>query len=88
MRRRFRNIYYYKNQKSECDFLVKVREAVILAVQVCWEVNSENLDREIRGIKTAMEETGVSEVIIITYNQKDSINGIDLIPAWQWLAGY
>ncbi len=86
LRRKYKNIYYYRNQKSECDFLVKDREAVVLAVQVCWEVNSGNLDREIKGIKRAMEETGATEGFIITYDQIDYIDEIELIPAWQWLA--
>lgn len=86
LRRHYQTIYYYRNQKSECDFLVKARDAVILAVQVCWEVNSGNLDREIRGIKSAMEETGVMEGFIITYDQSDHIDGIKLIPAWQWMS--
>lgn len=86
LRRSYQNIYYYRNQKSECDFLVKDRDAVVLAVQVCWEVNSGNLDREIKGIKSAMEETNTMEGFIITYDQSDKIDGIKLIPAWQWLA--
>lgn len=86
LRRSYQNIYYYRNQKSECDFLVKDRDAAILAVQVCWEMNSGNLDREIKGIKSAMEETGAMEGFIITYDQSDKIDGIKLIPAWQWLA--
>lgn len=85
LRRNHRNIYYYRNQKSECDFLIKDQDLIILAIQVCWEVTSENLEREIQGIKTAIDETGAEQGIIITYNQKDRINGIDLIPAWQWL---
>lgn len=86
LRRSFKTIYYYRSQTSECDFLVKDKEAVILAIQVCWEVTSENIEREIRGIKAAMEETGAVEGKIITHNQKDRIGGFDLIPIWQWLA--
>lgn len=85
LRRNHKTIYYYRNQKSECDFLIKDQDLIILAIQVCWEVTSENLEREIQGIKTAIDETGAEKGIVITYNQKDRINGIDLIPAWQWL---
>lgn len=85
LRRNHKTIYYYRNQKSECDFLIKDLDFIILAIQVCWEITSENLEREIQGIKMAMDETGAEKGIVITYNQKDRINGIDLIPAWQWL---
>lgn len=85
LRRNHKTIYYYRNQKSECDFLIKDQDLITLAIQVCWEVTSENFEREIQGIKTAIDETGAEKGIVITYNQKDRINGIDLIPAWQWL---
>lgn len=85
LRRNHKTIYYYRNQKSECDFLIKDQDLITLAIQVCWEVTSENFEREIQGIKTAIDETGAEKGIVITYNQTDRINGIDLIPAWQWL---
>jgi len=56
-----------------------------MAVQVCWEMNNENMVREMNGIKNAMAETGAREGIIITNNQEDNLDGIDLIPAWKWI---
>ncbi|MEX0980453.1 MAG: hypothetical protein WD577_12215 [Bacteroidales bacterium] len=41
--------------------------------------------REVNGIKEAMAETGAPEGIIITNNQEDHLDGIDLIPAWKWM---
>jgi uncharacterized protein len=85
LRRDFSEIYYFKNSSSECDFLIKQKDQIVKAVQVCWEVNNENTTREINGIKNAMAETGAVEGIIITNNQEDNLNGIDLIPAWKWI---
>ena len=85
LRRQYNEIYYYRNSKEECDFLVKQNEQVILAVQSCWELNNENMKRELNGIKSALAETGAEEGLIITYNQEDILDGIKLIPAWKWI---
>ncbi len=85
LRRDFNEIFYFKNANSECDFLIKQDEDIIQAVQVCWEINNDNMVREMNGIKNAIAETGAQKGIIITNNQKDQLDGIDLIPAWKWL---
>jgi len=43
------------------------------------------MTREINGIKDALAETGAQEGVIITNNQEDNLDGINLIPAWKWL---
>lgn len=85
LRRNYSEIYYYKDSYSECDFLIKQNEKIVQAIQVCWEINNDNMVREINGIKNAMAETGALEGTIITNNQEDYLDGIDLIPAWKWI---
>ncbi|MCE5348323.1 MAG: ATP-binding protein [Bacteroidales bacterium] len=85
LRRDFKEIYYFKKLNAECDFLVKENGQVTLAVQSCLEINNENIAREISGIKNAIAETGAQSGIIITKNQADKIEGIELTPAWKWL---
>jgi predicted AAA+ superfamily ATPase len=85
LRHDYSGIYYYKGGNSECDFLIKQNEQIVKVVQVCWEINNENMAREVNGIKEAMTETGAPEGIIITLNQEDNLDGIDLIPAWKWM---
>ena len=85
LRRQFKDIFYYRDTSSECDFLVKEKESVTMAVQSCWELNSDNQERELRGIQDAIKSTGATTASIITYNQEDRMDGIDLIPAWKWL---
>jgi len=77
-------IYYYRENDSECDFVV-VADEVKSVIQVCWEVNNDNIEREIKGLKTAKKETKAKNGFIVTFNQTDSIEGIELIPAWKWL---
>ena len=54
LRRYYNEILYYRQSNSECDFLVKQNEQVVMVVQSCWEVNNENMAREIGGIKNAL----------------------------------
>jgi predicted AAA+ superfamily ATPase len=74
-----------ENQLIRCDFLIKQNEKIVQAIQVCWEINNDNMVREINGIKNAMAETGALEGTIVTNNQEDNLDGIDLIPAWKWI---
>ncbi|HPR30956.1 MAG TPA: ATP-binding protein [Prolixibacteraceae bacterium] len=80
-------VFYFRNYESECDFVV-VDDEVKMVIQVCWDINNDNIDREMRGLQAAKQETGAQEGFIITYNQSDNIDGIELIPAWKWMLGY
>ncbi len=77
-------VFYFRNNESECDFVV-VDDDVKMVIQVCWDINNDNIEREMKGLQAAMKETGAKEGIIITYNQNDHINGVELIPAWKWI---
>lgn len=85
LRQEFSDIYYHKSASTECDFLVKRNELIVKAVQVCWELNNDNMQREVNGIKRALAETGALQGIIITYKQEDNLDGIEVIPAWKWM---
>lgn len=85
LRLHHKEIFYYRTAKSECDFLTKSNGSVSEAIQVCREVKNDNLNRVITGLKDAMKETNCNDGIIITYNQEDNLDGIQLIPVWKWL---
>jgi uncharacterized protein len=80
-----KQVYYYRKDKYECDFVIKDDGELTEVIQVCWDINADNIDREIKGLQTAMIETKASKGYVITYNQSDNLDGIELIPAWQWL---
>jgi predicted AAA+ superfamily ATPase len=88
LRRKFRDIYYFQ-KKHECDFVVKEKDKITHAIQVCLDFNEENKNREIRGILDALKEFKLDEGLIITYNQTDEflVDGkrIRIMPAWKWL---
>ena len=84
LRRQYGEIYYFKGKK-ECDFIVKSRTKELQALQVCYELNDENKEREIGGVQEAMETLRIKRGVIITFQQEDKIEGIKVLPVWKWL---
>ncbi len=70
LRRRTKEICYYA-KKGECDFLVFDKGAVSEAVQVCLQLDHDNLDRELSGLFEAMETFGLEKGTIVTLSQTD-----------------
>jgi predicted AAA+ superfamily ATPase len=89
--RRGKSVYFFRNQK-ECDFITEERGTVTGAIQVCFELSRENRDRETGGLTGAMTMHGLTEGIILTYNQKETITEgdtvIHVLPVWKWLIGF
>jgi len=85
LRRKHKNIFYFR-EKHECDFLVKERGKIVEAIQVCYKLDEDNKEREISGLKEAMDSLKISEGIIITLDQRDTLDKIKVIPVWEWLA--
>ncbi|MBQ4420201.1 MAG: ATP-binding protein [Bacteroidales bacterium] len=71
LRRKYKEIYYHK-KKGECDFLVIEKGSINLALQVCYELNFENREREFAGLTEAMSIYNLSIGYIVTMNQEDS----------------
>ena len=79
------DIMYYSDNQSECDFIVRRNEDILLAVQVCWQLNPENLKRELAGLQNAMNTTHAPKGLIVTFDQEDTFGEIKVVPAWKWL---
>lgn len=88
LKRRGKDIFYYSD-KHECDFVLRERNKIKKAIQVCYDLNEKNKTREINGLIEAMNEFKLKQGLIITHNQRDTIilgdKKIILIPAWEWL---
>jgi predicted AAA+ superfamily ATPase len=88
LRRKNNQLFYFK-KKYECDFLVKEKEKITGAYQVCYKMDSDNKDREINGLVEAMDELKLKNGFILTYDQEDliKIDGKKIIikPVWKWL---
>ena len=85
LRRRTKNIWYYSESSFECDFLYGHDSVPENAVQVCYELTSENREREVRGLVETCRKFPEVKPLIVTFNQKDKISYdgmiIEAIPA-------
>ncbi|RLE45552.1 ATP-binding protein [Candidatus Woesearchaeota archaeon] len=84
LRRKYKEIFYLK-EKKECDFVIKEKNKITQAIQVCYELTEENKQREIEGLQEAMKKFNLKKGTIITMNQKDKINNIEIKPMLEFL---
>lgn len=87
LRRQFAELYYYNENHKECDFVVCQNSMPVQLIQVCWQLNAENIVRERDGLLDAMNFFGFEQGKIITLNQEDKmiIDGktIEVVPFFQ-----
>lgn len=88
LRRKFKDIFYFQD-KNECDFIIKEKDKITQAIQVCYDFNEENKTREISGLMSALKEFNLKKGFILTYNQDDEFliedKEIKVLPVWKWL---
>ena len=87
LKRTGREFYYYRHESNtEVDFVLPVNRELI---QVSFELNDQNIDREIRGLERALGEIDANRFLILTMDQEREIfrNGlkIEVKPVWRWL---
>jgi predicted AAA+ superfamily ATPase len=86
LRKKNHEIYYFRKNR-ECDFIARSQKGVYSAIQVSWQLYSDNEKREIEGLVEAMNYLNLQEGLIITFDQEDQVSAdgktIRLIPAWK-----
>jgi len=64
-------------------------KAINSAIQVCWELNHFNMDREINGLTEAMDYFSLKEGLLLTSDQEEIrvVNNRTILikPVWKWL---
>ncbi|MBI2148048.1 ATP-binding protein [Candidatus Woesearchaeota archaeon] len=89
LKRIYNNEIYYFSEKNECDFILRTGNKVIKAIQVCYDLNNENKEREINGLLEAINKFGLNEGLILTFDKEEEIKignkKIKIKPAWKWL---
>jgi uncharacterized protein len=87
LRRKTKEIFYFA-EKNECDFVIFQHKKPVGIYQVCWQLKQDNLNRELNGLKEAMDYFDVNEGTIITFNQQDNFeieNKIcKAVPFYEW----
>lgn len=89
LRRQKFELFYFNEKDRECDFVVMKNGRVVQLIQVCFELNPENIVRERQGLKEAMDFFKTDKGLIITYNQMDRYiqDGVEIevLPAWKYV---
>lgn len=87
--RRRKNEIYYNREKFECDFVIKEKNKITMAIQVTNELSEENKDREINGLVEAMEKFNLNEGLILTYDDEGEMKinkkTIKIKPVYKWI---
>jgi len=86
--RRGKEVFYYSD-KFECDFLIRDGLEITEAIQVVYQLEVTNYERELRGLSEAMSVYKINRGTLIVYDTQNSIlaktEGIEVIPVWKWL---
>jgi predicted AAA+ superfamily ATPase len=82
--------YYHTTNNKEVDFLLRKGNQIECLLQVSYDIsNPKTLKREISALTQASSELGCKNLILISWNQEDTITSegktIEIIPAWKWL---
>ncbi len=79
----------YFRDRGECDFVFGDSTAAVEAVQVCWEMDEGNRQREVKGLLSAAGQTGAQTLTVVTADQRKTLEEagrkIHVVPAWEWL---
>ena len=87
LRRQTPEIYYYTAIR-ECDFVVFLHGKLKGLYQVCWQLDQNNMNREIDGLLEAMVFFNLKQAEIITNNQTETFilgdKTIHARPFYEW----
>lgn len=82
------DIFYYKD-KHECDFLITKNKQVMGAIQVCYELNDKNKERELQGLMEAVKQFKPKNYLILTNSQDEEVTffgkKVQVKSVWKWL---
>jgi uncharacterized protein len=88
LRSQFKEIYYHKG-KGECDFIVLDKGVIAEVIQVCYQLNSDNRERELAGLVEALKSYSLTEGILVTLNQEDHFEmgecSIRVVPSFNFI---
>ena len=89
LRRRHKEVWYH-NGKHECDFIIRKKETITEAIQVCYSLSDPVVrKRELSGLKEAMQCYKLKHGMIITREEQEEIKVdglvISVVPVAGWL---
>jgi len=81
LKRQKKELDYYRDTKSECDFLVSEKNSITQAIQVTYDMSDEKTKkREIKGLVNACNNFGLKTGEIITYDTEEEalVDGVTI----------
>ena len=83
-------INYWKSKNNfEVDFVISNGRSTNRLIQVCYDYNEKDKNREIQWLIESMQEFKLKEGLILTLDQEEefSIEGKKIIvkPVWKWM---
>jgi len=86
LQRRQKEVFYFQG-KYECDFLLVEGLKVTQAIQVTYNLNAENFEREKNGLLEAIEKYAIPRGIIITFDDVYgiTIDKVEIVSLSRWL---
>ncbi|WFN36416.1 ATP-binding protein [Methanomicrobium antiquum] len=89
LKRRGKEIFFLNDSGCECDFIIKERDEIKGAFQVCYSLNNSNQQREINGLIAACKKFGINRGYIITESRSELMNlkglEIEVVPITEFL---
>jgi len=91
LKRRNKEIYYWKNKKhQEVDFLIREGMKIKQLIQVCYKIDDiKTKNRELKSLIECSKEIKCNNLLVITagYQNEEKINSkkIKFISLWKWL---
>jgi hypothetical protein len=83
------DLFYYEDDIGEVDFLIKQNEHVSKLINVCYSLNFENYDREIKKLVKIGKKINCNELYLVTFDQEREIieDGVlvKAVPFWKFI---
>lgn len=70
LRNKYSELYYF-SEKHMCDFVAFGKEKAVKVIQVCADLQQDNLEIELKGLYEAMDFFEFSRGTLVTLDQKD-----------------
>lgn len=88
--RRGKDVYYYRRNGADVDFVIVEKGRVSEIMQVSYSIaDASTYGREIASIEKALKELECSMATVITFDEEKTIRvndaQVNAVPAWKWL---
>jgi len=84
LRREGKEVYYWRSEDAEVDFVVTEKMEPRELIQVTYAEDKVE-EREVKALRRAEREINAERSTIITWSYHGRVNGYQAVPLWYWL---